>query len=195
PVLGWRDAERRAGWHAPPDVPLANLPQEGGASDRIAYAARAFDPSLTWDDIDWLRSLSDLPVIVKGILDPRDARLAVEHGAAGVIVSNHGGRQLDGAPAALDALPAVAKALAGARALVLMDGGARRGTDVVKALALGAHGVGIGRPLLAALAVGGEGAVSHTLAILRGETENALALLGVPAVSRLGRDALRETNK
>ena len=108
-------------------------------------AVPAVEPALTWDDLDWLASLSSLPVMLKGILHPDDAVRAVDHGARAVIVSNHGGRQLDSAVAALDALPAVVEAVAG-RAEVLVDGGVRRGTDILKALALGARAVLIGRP-------------------------------------------------
>src|SRR4029450_633618 len=111
-------------------------------------------PSLGWDDLDWLASLSPLPVLLKGILHPADALRAVDPGIRAILVSNHGGRQLDSAVAALDALPAVVEAVAG-RAEVLLDGGVRRGTDVMKALALGARAVLIGRPIYWGLAVGG----------------------------------------
>src|SRR5262249_23671988 len=114
-----------------------------------------FEPALGWPEVDWVASLTRLPLLVKGILAPEDARLALVHGARAVIVSNHGGRQLDSAVATLDALPAVVEAVAG-RGEVLMDGGVRRGTDVLKALALGARAVLIGRPYLWGLALGGE---------------------------------------
>jgi 4-hydroxymandelate oxidase len=139
------------------------------------------DTSLNWSDIAWLRGLSTLPIVVKGVLAADDARLAVEHGAAGLIVSNHGGRQLDRAPAAIDVLPKVVDAAAG-RAEVYVDGGIRRGVDVLTALALGAQGVFIGRPILYALAAGGEAGVSHALELLAAEVRNDMALLGVRSI-------------
>ncbi|MDQ5840373.1 MAG: alpha-hydroxy-acid oxidizing protein, partial [Chloroflexota bacterium] len=141
---------------------------------------------MTWDDVAWLAGFG-LPVIVKGILHPDDARRAVEHGAAGVDVSNHGGRQLDTAIASLDALPAIAEAV-DRRVPVLMDGGVRRGTDVLIALALGATAVGIGRPVLWGLAVNGEAGVGHVLDLLSAELELAMALAGAPSVADLGAD-------
>jgi isopentenyl diphosphate isomerase/L-lactate dehydrogenase-like FMN-dependent dehydrogenase len=135
------------------------------------------DEALTWRDLEELASLTELPVVVKGILTDDDARLAADHGAAGVIVSNHGGRQLDGVPAALDALPEVVEAVE-SNVEVLVDGGVRRGTDVVKALALGARAVLIGRPFVWGLAVDGEAGVLRVLELLREETRMALALAG-----------------
>jgi 4-hydroxymandelate oxidase len=135
-----------------------------------------FDTGLSWRDLEWLAG-SGLPVAVKGILTAEDARLACEHGAAAVIVSNHGGRQLDGVSGSLDALEEVVEAVDG-RAEVLLDGGVRRGTDALKALALGARGVMIGRAMLWGLAVGGEEGVAHVLQLLRNEVELGLALLG-----------------
>ena len=151
-----------------------------------ATLSEVVDPSVTWRDLEWLRSVSTLPILVKGILTEEDARLACEHGVDGVVVSNHGGRQLDGAPASLDALPEVVEAVAG-RCLVLMDGGVRRGTDVVTALALGAEAVLVGRPALWALAVGGEDGVRRLLELLRAEVELALRLLGCAAPSAVTR--------
>jgi isopentenyl diphosphate isomerase/L-lactate dehydrogenase-like FMN-dependent dehydrogenase len=135
-----------------------------------------FDTALSWRDLEWLAGYG-LPVVVKGILTAEDARLACEHGAAAVVVSNHGGRQLDGVPASLDALEEVVEAVAG-RAEVLLDGGVRRGTDVLKALALGARGVLIGRAMVWGLAAAGEEGVAHVLDLLRKEVELGLALLG-----------------
>jgi isopentenyl diphosphate isomerase/L-lactate dehydrogenase-like FMN-dependent dehydrogenase len=135
-----------------------------------------FDTSLSWRDLEWLAGYG-LPVVVKGILTAEDARLACEHGAAAVVVSNHGGRQLDGVQASVEALAEVVDAVAG-RAEVLLDGGVRRGTDVLKALALGAQAVLIGRPMVWGLAVAGEDGVKHVLELLRGELELGLALLG-----------------
>jgi 4-hydroxymandelate oxidase len=137
-----------------------------------------FDPAVSWDDLEWLASLSGLPVIPKGILHPDDARRAVDHGARAVIVSNHGGRQLDSAVSALDALPDVVEAVTG-KAEVLVDGGIRRGTDVLKALALGARAVLIGRPCVWGLAVGGEEGVRSVLELLRTELLRDLMLCGL----------------
>src|SRR5581483_1534195 len=126
---------------------LARVPADAEGSGLASYVTSLFDPALSWADVEWLASITRLPVVVKGIVHPDDARLAAEHGARAVVVSNHGGRQLDGAIATLDALPAVADAVHD-RLEVLMDGGVRRGGDVVKALALGARAVGVGRPVL-----------------------------------------------
>jgi 4-hydroxymandelate oxidase len=138
------------------------------------------DPTITWHDLEWLASLTKLPILAKGILTAEDARLACEHGMAGVVVSNHGGRQLDGVAASLDALPEVVEACAG-DVEVLVDGGVRRGADVVKALALGARAVLVGRPVLWGLAVAGEEGVRHVLELLRAEISLALTLLGCPS--------------
>jgi isopentenyl diphosphate isomerase/L-lactate dehydrogenase-like FMN-dependent dehydrogenase len=136
--------------------------------------------SVTWRDIEWLRALTELPLVVKGVLTAEDAVLACEHGATGIVVSNHGGRQLDGVAASLDALPEVVDAV-GDRCEVLMDGGVRRGTDVLKALALGARAVLVGRPVLWGLAVDGADGVRRVLDLLRAEVELGLALLGCPS--------------
>jgi 4-hydroxymandelate oxidase len=131
----------------------------------------------TWNDLDWLRSLTELPILLKGVLAPDDALLAIEHGAAGIIVSNHGGRTLDTVPAAIEVLPAIVDAVQG-RIPILLDGGIRRGTDVLKSLALGASAVMIGRPILHGLAAAGATGVAHVLKILRTELEIAMALTG-----------------
>jgi L-lactate dehydrogenase (cytochrome) len=153
------------------------------------FIAGQYDLSVNWRDVDWFKAQWGGPVLVKGILSPEDAKLAVEHGLDGVIVSNHGGRQLDGAVSAIAALPGVADAVAG-RVPVLLDGGVRRGADVIKAIALGARACMIGRAWLYGLAAGGEAGVERALHILRDEIDLALALLGRPAVSALGRDAV-----
>jgi len=158
-----------------------------GASGLSAYIASMLDQTLTWRDVDWLRSITRLPLVVKGIVRGDDAARAVEHGAAGVVVSNHGGRQLDTTVATADALPDVVDVVNG-RAEVYVDGGVRRGTDVLKALALGARAVLVGRPVLWGLAVDGEAGVARALGILRDELALALALAGCAGVSDVTRD-------
>lgn len=150
----------------------------------VQHISEQFDQTVTWKDVDWLRSVWPGRMALKGILRPQDARLAVEHGVDAVIVSNHGGRQLDGAPSAISALPGIVAAVEG-RAEVLMDGGIRRGSDVVKALALGARGCLIGRAGLYGLASSGESGVARTIEILRKEIDITLALLGEPDITRL----------
>jgi isopentenyl diphosphate isomerase/L-lactate dehydrogenase-like FMN-dependent dehydrogenase len=145
-----------------------------------------FDTGLSWRDLEWLAG-HELPLVVKGILTAEDARLACEHGAAAIIVSNHGGRQLDGVSSTLDALEEVVDAVGG-RAEVLLDSGVRRGTDALKALALGARGVLIGRAMLWGLAADGEKGVAHVLELLRYEVELGLALLGCASPADVTRD-------
>jgi isopentenyl diphosphate isomerase/L-lactate dehydrogenase-like FMN-dependent dehydrogenase len=147
------------------------------------------NPTLTWQDIDWLRSLTSLPFGIKGIMTAEDARLAVEHGVDAIVVSNHGGRQLDGAQATIEVLEEVVEAVDG-KCEVFLDGGVRRGTDVVKALALGAKAVLIGRPYLYGLAVDGEAGVKRVLDLLRAELETAMALMGCPTVAAITRDVV-----
>jgi isopentenyl diphosphate isomerase/L-lactate dehydrogenase-like FMN-dependent dehydrogenase len=190
-VQGNRERDAHNQFTLPVGVEMANFrgmrqasfPDARG-SGLLAYISSEFDGSLTWDAVDWLRSITKLPVLIKGIMSPLDARLAVEHGAAGVIVSNHGGRQLDGAEPTLRALPRVAEAVAD-RVPVLMDGGIRRGSDVVKAMLLGARATLIGRPYLWGLTVGGQEGVTHILQILRDEIRRTLALLGAPSLAHL----------
>jgi isopentenyl diphosphate isomerase/L-lactate dehydrogenase-like FMN-dependent dehydrogenase len=186
PAAGRRERDVRAAFEIPSDLPLPNLAEHLGGGDFHATLGEVVDPTVTWRDLEWLRSVSRLPLLVKGILTEEDAQLACEHGVEGVIVSNHGGRQLDGAPASLDALPEVVEAVAG-RCLVLMDGGIRRGTDVATALALGAQGVLVGRPALWGLAVDGEDGVRRVLELLRAEVELALRLLGCATPSAITR--------
>lgn len=178
PVLGNRERDLRAGFVLPDDLvpPFASADPEAAevGSEVIGLMV---DPRISWKDLEWLRSLSDLPLLVKGVLTAEDAILACEHGCDGIVVSNHGGRQLDRVPASLDVLPEVVEAV-GDRCEVLMDGGIRRGVDVVTALALGAKAVLVGRPVLWGLAVGGEQGAARVLEMLRAETEIALALLG-----------------
>lgn len=191
PLQGRRERDLRGPFHLPPGVTMKNL--EPYAADTLSaadssplakYVDDMFDASLTWEVVDWLRSVTRLPVLVKGILTAGDARIAVEHGVAGVIVSNHGGRQLDGVVSTCEALPAITEAISG-RAEVLVDAGIRRGTDVLKALALGARAVLIGRPYLWGLAVGGEDGVSRILSMLRREIILAMGLTGRRTVQEI----------
>jgi isopentenyl diphosphate isomerase/L-lactate dehydrogenase-like FMN-dependent dehydrogenase len=174
PVLGRRERDHRTGFTIPPEVAVAAL-GVGGVTPQEAFALMS--PSITWHDVERLAGTVNLPVLVKGILTAEDARLACEHGAAGVIVSNHGGRQLDGVAATIDALPEVVEAVGG-KGEVLVDGGIRRGADVVKALALGARAVLVGRAALWGLAVDGEAGARAVLELLRDELRLALQLVG-----------------
>lgn len=176
PLTGARDRERRAGFKTPPGLHVhLSGPEPMPASGSRFDFAHSHAPR--WSDIGWLAEASGLPVLVKGVLHPDDARHAQAEGAAGVIVSNHGGRTLDTVLPTARALPAVADALGGALPL-LVDGGIRRGTDVLKALALGADAVLLGRPQVMALAAGGAPAVAQMLRLLRDEFEIAMALTG-----------------
>lgn len=154
---------------------LPRLRQTATAGGRILFGTPLLDTAPRWEDVAWLRTLTHLPLLLKGVLDPQDARRAVDAGVDGVIVSNHGGRVLDGTIAALDALPAIAAAV---DVPLLLDGGVRTGTDVAKALALGARAVLVGRPQMHALAVAGTAGVAHALHLLRTELEAAMAQLG-----------------
>ncbi len=194
PLLGRRERDVRNRFRFPDGMVLANLlpaglerfPEADG-SGLASYVASLLDPSLSWNDVAWLRSITKLPVLIKGIVRADDAARAISAGAAGVIVSNHGGRQLDTAPATIDALPPIVQAVDG-RGDVLLDGGIRRGTDVVKALALGARAVLLGRPILWGLAAGGEEGVARALQLIRDELDLAMALCGCPTVADIGRD-------
>jgi len=196
-VWGKRYRDVRSGFALTPGLTLANLaaagldrfPEGGDGSGLAAYVTSLLDPSLDWNDVAQLVASTSLPVVVKGILHPDDARLAVAHGAAAVFVSNHGGRQLDGSPATMDVLESVVDAVDG-RAEVYLDGGVRRGTDVIKAIALGARAVAIGRPAVWALAAGGQRGVSQMLAMLREECDIALALCGAATPADLTRTLL-----
>src|SRR5262249_58072237 len=168
-----------------PAIPNVGSADAGGRIGRKGLGA-LFDPSLTWDDVGGFAAESGPPIVVKGVLTPEDARRAVDSGAAGIVVSNHGGRQLDTVLSGADALPAVVDE-AGDELDVLVDGGIRRGTDVVKALALGARAVMIGRPVLWGLAVGGEEGVRRVVELLLAEIDTTLALLGAPRAAELDR--------
>ncbi|XP_025910044.1 hydroxyacid oxidase 2 isoform X1 [Nothoprocta perdicaria] len=188
PYTGKRRDDVRNGFRLPPHMSLKNLEGAFEGDDRSEYGLppNSLDPSINWNDIHWLQSLTHLPIIVKGILTKEDAELAVRHGAQGIIVSNHGGRQLDGGPATIDALVEVVEAVQG-RVEVYLDGGIRKGSDVLKALALGAKCVFIGRPALWGLAYKGEEGLQDVLRILRDEFRLSMALTGCSSVSEIGR--------
>lgn len=179
PRPGRRERDLRSGFKIGTTIPsfAAALGKDEPAT--IFDVFNMLDQTLSWRDVEELARASELPLLVKGVLTEEDARLACEHGAAGVVVSNHGGRQLDGVMATIDALPEVVEAVDG-RCEVLVDGGIRRGTDVVKALALGARAALAGRAVLWGLAAGGEAGARHVLELLRDEIELALALCGCP---------------
>jgi (S)-2-hydroxy-acid oxidase len=157
------------------------------------YVSSLFDRSLTWQDITWLKRLTSLPIIVKGILHPDDARIAIQYGVNGIMVSNHGARQLDGVEATIDALKAIIDVVQtlDPRVEVYLDGGIRQGTDVLKALALGAKLVTIGRPVLWGLTLDGENGVTLTLNLLRKELELAMALSGCTDVQKVDKDLVK----
>lgn len=200
PVIGNRERDLRNAFSLTDSFPLANF--LGIELDKMpsgvvnessgfgSYIASKWDPSLTWKDFDWFRSITRLPIVVKGILTAEDAKEAVEHGAEGIVVSNHGGRQLDGTLSGIAALPEVAEAVAG-RCEILVDGGVRRGTDVLKALALGARAVLIGRPYMWGLTIAGETGARTVLEILRRELTSAMALTGRPTIASIDRTLVR----
>jgi 4-hydroxymandelate oxidase len=200
PVLGRRLADERNEFGLPEGLTMANLtlPGTSGAEgDPVAssmlarYVATRHDTSLTWHGLEVLAASTRLPVVLKGIVRPDDAERAVLHGARGVVVSNHGARQLDGAPATIDALSAIADRIAD-RCEVYLDGGIRWGTDVLKALGLGARAVLVGRPILWGLATFGEAGVARVLEMLRDELGRAMALAGSPDVRAIDRDLVRK---
>ena len=190
--IGTRERDHRLGFHLPSELTLGNLQGTGkehmeGVTDGSAlshYVRDQLDASLTWSDLKWLTEQTHLPVLVKGIVRADDATRAIECGAEGVVVSNHGGRQLDTAPPTALVLPSIVKAIGG-RGVVLVDGGIRRGTDVIKALALGANGVLIGRPILWGLTVDGADGVERVLKILQDELLEAMALCGCPSIESI----------
>ena len=200
PVWGLRERDIRNKFHLPKGLALANLKGEEiphrlptglSGSALSAFRTAWVDENIGWQDVKWLRSITRLPIVLKGIQHPEDAKLAVSAGVDALIVSNHGGRQLDGAQSSLDALPAIVGAANG-KLEVLMDGGIRRGTDIFKALALGAKAVGIGRPAIWGLAVDGERGVTQILEILKREFDVAMALSGCARVSDISRDWIAE---
>lgn len=219
PLLGQRERDLRNGATIPPKITVRNVvdvmqrvnwlrsvllgpnitfknfvgAQSGLGSDPVAlwsFVSKQHDPSITWDDLAWFRSQWQGPMAIKGIMTAEDARRAVSEGVEGIIVSNHGGRQLDSLPSGIEVLPEIADAV-GDRAEIILDGGVRRGTDVVKALALGARACMIGRPMLYGLAAGGQAGVERAVEILQTETDRALALLGRPTLADLDRTAVR----
>lgn len=200
PLLGSREKDVRNRFALPPDLCLVNLlaesedmavlPTDGGGSGLAAYFVSLIDSALSWKDLAWLKSITRLPLIIKGIVRADDALRAAEHGVDAVVISNHGGRQLDTSPATIEALPAIARALDG-RLPILLDGGVRRGTDIVKALALGASAVMVGRPILWGLASGGSEGVTAVLELIRKELDLAFALCGTPSVSAIDGDLVR----
>jgi isopentenyl diphosphate isomerase/L-lactate dehydrogenase-like FMN-dependent dehydrogenase len=219
PVLGQRERDVRNGATIPPRVTLrnaidtlccprwlwtiwrgspvtfANVTPAAGSGSLKPFALSPFvnslfDPAVTWKDVEWMRRLWKGPLAVKGVMTAEDARLSIEHGADAVVVSNHGGRQLDDAPGSLEALPEIAEAV-GSRGEVLLDGGIRRGTDMAKALALGARACMVGRPYLYGLAAAGQAGVADAIRILLAELRRAMALMGCKRIADLGRECLR----
>jgi 4-hydroxymandelate oxidase len=193
PLLGRRERDVRNGFVLPEGMSIRNLEPASAEAARwtsrssfSAYVRNLFDASLTWDAVSWLRSITRLPVLLKGIVTAEDTRLAIDAGIDAIVVSNHGGRQLDGAPATIVALPEVVAA-AGGKIPILMDGGIRRGTDVLKALGCGARAVLIGRPYLWALAANGEAGVRDVIALLGAELSLAMALAGRPSIASIDR--------
>ncbi len=192
PVAGARNRERRSSFVLPagmeaPMNPLSNRARRGDQGQDPLLKYQRFP--VTWKDLEWLRTIARTPILLKGILHPNDADQAARSGAAGIIVSNHGGRYLDSAPATLDVLPAVVEKVDG-RLPILVDGGIRRGTDVLKALARGASAVMVGRPYLYGLGAAGAAGVKRVVDILRVELEMAMALTGRPALAFVDRSLL-----
>ncbi|KAM3370325.1 hypothetical protein ACQJBY_017930 [Aegilops geniculata] len=193
PRLGRREADIKNRFNLPPHLVLENFTAlDLGKMDKTddsglaSYVASQVDQSLCWEDVKWLQTVTSLPILVKGVMTEEDTRIAIKYGAAGIIVSNHGARQLDYVPATISCLEEVVREAKG-RLPVFLDGGVRRGTDVFKALALGAAGVFIGRPVLYSLAVDGEAGVRKVLQMLRDELELAMALSGCPSLRDITR--------
>jgi 4-hydroxymandelate oxidase len=202
PIAGNRERDKRNSLRMPAHLQLGNFPQDhtdqhhhgtGKGSSLAQYIHSQWDPALTWKDVEWLQSIAPMPIVVKGVLAPSDAVLAVEHGAAAVMVSNHGGRQLDSVPAPITVLPAVVDAVAG-RGEVYLDGGVRRGTDVLKALAFGARAVLVGRPVLWGLTLDGTDGVRAVLQHIKDEFDAAMALSGCAALSDITRDLIAKVS-
>ncbi|XP_048829916.1 hydroxyacid oxidase 1 isoform X2 [Brienomyrus brachyistius] len=175
-----------------PDLAFSSKENFGEDNSLALYVARSIDPSLKWEDIAWLKSMTTLPVVLKGILTAEDAKEALKYGIDGILVSNHGARQLDGVLATIDALPEIVEAVGG-RVEVFLDGGVRRGTDVLKALALGARAVFLGRPILWGLSCDGEKGVREILQLVREELRLAVALTGCHSLKEVSRSILRKS--
>lgn len=202
PLLGVREADVRNRFRLPQGLQVVNmtasgmgdLPESQSDSGLAEYFAALLDPSLNWSDLEWLAGITRLPILVKGIVRADDALRAVQHGARGIVVSNHGGRQLDTAPATIEVLEPIAQAVQGQVAL-LLDGGVRRGTDIIKALALGADAVMVGRPVLWGLGAAGQEGVASVLELLRRELDLAMALCGTPTLAQITRDLLARSDE
>jgi 4-hydroxymandelate oxidase len=199
PVLGTRNREERIKFTLPPGLERANLrglPAATGSQRPTGNAiySGALDPRVSWKDVEWLRSLTRMPLLLKGVMDGDDAVRGVEAGASGIIVSNHGGRTLDTLPSTIEVLPEVVAKVDG-RVPVLVDGGIRRGTDVLKALGLGAAAVLVGRPPVYGLAVGGADGVTHVINILRRELQSAMALTGRTSIAAVDRSIIWHAGK
>jgi 4-hydroxymandelate oxidase len=198
PIAGLRERDRRNNLRMPTHLELGNFPAthtamhhtgSGKGSSLAQYIHAQWDPSLTWKDVEWLQSITSLPIVVKGVMAPDDAVASFDHGAKAVVVSNHGGRQLDSVPAPITVLERCVQAV-GDRGEVLLDGGVRRGTDVMKALALGARAVLVGRPVLWGLNLDGSDGVRAVLQHIRGELDLAMALAGIARVEDINRDLI-----
>ena len=195
PLLGRREKDVRNQFSLPPDLTIATVGDQlakdmaaaAGNSSLNVYFENLLDQSITWEDIDWIRSICHLPIVLKGIHRADDSKRAVDHGADAIIVSNHGARQLDTVPATIDMLPPIAEAVDN-KIEVLMDGGIRRGTDVIKALSLGARAVLLGRPILWGLAFNGADGVMLVLDLLKKEVDLSMALCGIPTLSKVKND-------
>ncbi len=218
-MLGQRHADVHNGLTVPPEIRIRNIIDIAGkpawalsalrgkrktfgnlaghvkgmenVNSLARWIAGQFDPALSWKDVDWIRSLWPGKLILKGILDVEDAKLAAKAGANAIVVSNHGGRQLDGAPSSISALPKVAEAV-GAEIEVMFDGGIRSGQDVLRALALGARSCLIGRAYLYGLGAAGEAGVSRAIGIIRNELSVSMALCGVNSISEIGRQVIAQ---
>jgi L-lactate dehydrogenase (cytochrome) len=216
-VLGQRHCDVKNGMTVPPQVTLANLLDVaskpawawsilrgkrktfGNLAGHVAgmenvttlaaWISRQFDPTMTWDDIEWIRSLWPGKIILKGILDVEDAKIAARLGVSSIVVSNHGGRQLDGAPSSISMLPRIADAV-GTEVELLFDGGIRTGMDVLRALALGARACLLGRAFVYGLGAGGEAGVAKAISIVANELDVAMALTGTTSAQRVGRDVI-----
>ncbi|XP_075978734.1 hydroxyacid oxidase [Anticarsia gemmatalis] len=199
PLFGIRRADVRNKFTLPPHLRLANfdghlstkIQSTDGGSGLNKYVENLFDKSLTWDEVKWLKSITSLPIIAKGVLRGDDAVKAIEAGCSAILVSNHGARQLDGVPASIEALPEIVEAVKGYNVEVYLDGGVLTGTDVFKAIALGAKMVFVGRPALWGLTVGGQAGVKRMLDIFRTELEYTLQIAGTPTIADITRDMVR----